>query len=122
MLSRLAIRIKLSSCWIGGANVHVNNDHSLRLASYRGHVGVVDVLLRAGAGVHVDNEGALHLAIYCKHLRVVVKLVGAGADLRVLDKCWIYLFNCNAPANLLKMNRGKVIELLEAEAVKKELV
>ena len=54
----------------------------LALAASRGHLDVVDVLLRAGADARANNSAALALASRRDHFGVVVRLVQAGADVR----------------------------------------
>jgi ankyrin repeat protein len=56
----------------------------LHVAAYRGHLAVVDLLLRRGLDVDVrergDNTYALHWAAAAGHERVVERLIEAGGD------------------------------------------
>ena len=56
----------------------------LHFASHRGHVAVVDVLLRRGLDVNVreqgDNTYAMHWAAAAGHLEIVRRLADAGGD------------------------------------------
>lgn len=63
-----------------GANIHIDNDHSIILASSQGHLEVVKYLVEHGANVHVDDERALKLASGNGHLEVVKYLVERGTN------------------------------------------
>jgi ankyrin repeat protein len=64
-----------------GADVHVENDCSLRWASCCGHDKVVKILLENGADVHADDDKALRLASYYGHDKVIKLLLENGADI-----------------------------------------
>jgi hypothetical protein len=78
-------------------------------------------LLAVGAYVHAYGDEALRLASNNRHIGVVIKLVEAGADLKVLGEYWVNLFDCQAPASLVKMDIRELVELMVAEAIRKEL-
>ena len=44
------------------ANIHANNDYSLRLASQQGHLGIVKFLIQNGANIHSINDYAIRYA------------------------------------------------------------
>jgi ankyrin repeat protein len=54
-----------------GASVHANNDEAIRWASDSGHLSVVELLVKAGANVHANNNEALRWASSSGHLPVV---------------------------------------------------
>jgi len=66
-----------------GADVHGDQDSSLRCAADQGHDLVVDLLLRAGADVHAKSDMALLTAVYNGHIATVKRLLQAGADVTV---------------------------------------
>jgi len=66
-----------------GADVHGDQDSSLRCAADQGHDLVVDLLLRAEADVHAKCDMALLTAVYNGHLATVKRLLQAGADVTV---------------------------------------
>lgn len=105
-----------------GADVHDLNDSALRWASDQGHVEVVDALLKNSADVHARDDEALYWACCNGYVGVAIKLVEAGANLRDLKNYWVKLFGCKAPASLVKMSVGEVVELVIAEAIGCELV
>jgi ankyrin repeat protein len=70
-----------------GADIHVQKDYSLRLASFYGHVEVVRLLLESGADVHADDDYALRLASFYGHVEVVRLLLASGANVHAKDDC-----------------------------------
>lgn len=58
-----------------GADVHTNNDESLRMASNNGHLNVVKYLVENGADVHAENDYSLRWASFYGHLDVVRYLI-----------------------------------------------
>ena len=75
-----AIRLAIQA----GADVHFNDDQALRIASFYGHLPVVEVLVKAGADVHANHDEALRYASSNGHLPVVEVLVKAGANIHPL--------------------------------------
>jgi len=63
-----------------GANVHARNDDALRTAATFGHAEVVRILLAAGANVHAEDDGALYAATTNGHTEVARLLIAAGGD------------------------------------------
>jgi hypothetical protein len=68
-----------------GADVHAWNDEALRLASYYGHVAVVECLLKAGADVHAGEDQALRYASENGHVAAVECLLKAGANVHAQE-------------------------------------
>ena len=54
-----------------GADIHVDDDCALRLASYYGHLEVVKYLVEQGADIHAEDDYALREASTYGHLDVV---------------------------------------------------
>ena len=54
-----------------GANIRVDDDSSLRYASYNGHLDVVKYLVESGADVHVNGDEPLRIATDNGHTEVV---------------------------------------------------
>ena len=63
-----------------GANVHVDNDYTLRRASEYGHTKVVKLLFKHGADVHARDDQALRWTSVNGHAEVVKLLLNNGAD------------------------------------------
>ena len=59
-----------------GVNIHVNNEDSLKLASYHGHLEVVKYLVENGANMHINDDEPLRWAIANGHSDVVKYLSG----------------------------------------------
>ena len=72
------------------AAVDVSGQTALHVASSRGQIGAVDLLLRSGSPRVDDLEGrnALHLAAQYGHADVVRSLIDAGYDPRRPDGTW----------------------------------
>ena len=72
------------------AAVDVSGQTALHVASSRGQIGAVDLLLRSGSPRVDDLEGrnALHLAAQYGHADVVRSLIGAGYDPQRPDGTW----------------------------------
>ena len=68
-----------------GANIHVDNDRALRLASENGHLEVVKYLVKNGADIHADDDAALRWASANGHLEVVSYLIENKADIHARD-------------------------------------
>jgi len=64
-----------------GANIHSSNDYVLCCASYRGHLDVVKCLIEHGADIHARNDLALVWASMSGHIEIVKYLVEQGADI-----------------------------------------
>ncbi len=54
-----------------GADIHIWNDQTLRLASKNGHLDVVKYLVGEGADIHTNDDYPLILARYNGHIKVV---------------------------------------------------
>lgn len=70
----------------------------LMIASEKGFLRIIRVLLRYGAGVSVSTGSgytALHIAIIGKHLAVTKALINAGADLQAKAELFV-----NGPTNI----------------------
>ncbi|MEK0338510.1 MAG: ankyrin repeat domain-containing protein [Nitrosopumilus sp.] len=68
-----------------GANVHIKDDWSLRISSYRGYDNVVKLLLDNGANVHAMSDEALRMASRYGYYDVVEILLKHGANVHVND-------------------------------------
>jgi len=68
-----------------GANVHIGNDWALKEASINGHLEVVRLLIRYGANVHASGDWALKEACTNGHLKVVKFLIKHGADVHAAN-------------------------------------
>ena len=70
----------------GGANIHADDDRTLRSASYNGHLEVVKYLVEQGANIHTRDDYALRHASEQGHLEVVKYLVEyEGANIHARD-------------------------------------
>jgi hypothetical protein len=54
-----------------GADVHARGEEALRVASFDGHLDVVQFLVECGANVHAEDDYALRAASTNGHLEVV---------------------------------------------------
>ncbi len=64
-----------------GADIHAQDDDTLRWASIAGHLEVVKYLVSEGADIHAENDCAARWASVKGHLEVVKFLVLEGADI-----------------------------------------
>jgi len=69
-----------------GADIHANNDSSVRSTSYNGHLDVVAYLVSQGADIHADNDSSVRSASSNGHLDVVAYLVSQGAPITHLPE------------------------------------
>tara|TARA_R110002124_G_scaffold266813_1_gene433808 strand:- start:13818 stop:15764 length:1947 start_codon:yes stop_codon:yes gene_type:complete len=76
---------KISGLINQGADIHANNDDSLRWAAENGHEAVVQMLIDNGADIHANNDMALRLAAQNGHEAVVQILIDNGADIHARD-------------------------------------
>ncbi len=67
-----------------GADIHIDDDEALKLAS-RGHLDVVKYLLEQGADIHIDDDFPLIEASAYGYLEVVKYLVSQGANIHAQD-------------------------------------
>ena len=67
------------------ADVHAKDDEALRCASYHGQLVIVKLLLAHGADVHAKDDDALRWASKKGHLEVVRLLLDHGADVHAKD-------------------------------------
>ena len=63
-----------------GADIHANNDYSLRLSSQLGHKDIVKFLVENGADIHADNDSSLRLSSQYGYFEIVRYLVKKGAS------------------------------------------
>ncbi|KAJ1917810.1 hypothetical protein H4219_003000 [Mycoemilia scoparia] len=63
-----------------GANVHIQNDHPLRLAAWKGHVQTAKVLLDHGGDLHTENDCLIREAASHGHLELVKLFAERGAN------------------------------------------
>ena len=68
-----------------GADIHANDDWSLRVASENGRLEVVKYLVERGADIHARYDWPLRVAIYGKHLEVVKYLIKNGGNIYAMD-------------------------------------
>ena len=81
-----------------GSDVNARDDSnlmSLHMASAKGYLGVVDVLIQRGAEVDVTDKNSnwtpLHFAAWYGHKNVVDSLVKGGCDIKAKDSiCLLY--------------------------------
>ena len=71
------------------ANIHALDDYSLCFASENGHTEVVKVLLENKADIHAEDDETLRYASKNEHTEVVKVLLEAGADINKLDDNFI---------------------------------
>ena len=64
------------------ADIHINNDEPLRLASENGHTEIVKLLLDKGADIHVHAEFSLQVSALNGYIDIVELLLDRGADIR----------------------------------------
>lgn len=62
------------------ANIRVEDDWALRRAACKGHLHVVESLIKAGSDAHAGDDDALRSAAEHGHIQVIERLVAAGAD------------------------------------------
>ena len=70
------------------ADIHANNDESLRLSAENGHIDIVKYLVENGADIHADDDGALRNSACCGHFDIVKYLVENGAEQSKLFEVW----------------------------------
>jgi ankyrin repeat protein len=92
---------------IAGADVHADNDGSLRDAAKSGNVAVVKLLLAAGANIYAMNNFALRWAASKGHTEVVKvlldhSLIHAPYTSRVIQE--VLNFNLNSDIRELLQN------------------
>jgi ankyrin repeat protein len=68
-----------------GADVHVENDDALRLASQEGHLEMVRLLLEKGVNVNAKYGHALRAASAAGHLEIVKLLIENGAKVNAKE-------------------------------------
>lgn len=68
-----------------GADIHSLKDYSLREASRNDHLEIVRFLLKAGANVHAEEDDAVRKASSRGHLEIVKLLIKHGANIHVLN-------------------------------------
>eukprot|EP00935_MAST-01C_sp_MAST-1C-sp1_P001197 g1197.t1 len=110
---------KLSELLASGAGKNINKQDDMKqtplhMASDRGHLEAVKVLMAHGANLDVQDEDGLsplHTAVMCEHEDIVRVLVEGGADLDLLD------VDGSSPAALA--DPGPIKELLEAAAAER---
>ena len=83
--SRMGFLLGVKKALEIGADVHGNNDFALQMASYHGHLPVIEFLLKHGANVHVDNDWVLRYASSLGHLDIVEILLKYGANSHIND-------------------------------------
>ena len=64
-----------------GANIHVDNDHTLRWASYVGRTEIVKLLLEYKADIHAVSDDALRAASLEGHTEIVKLLLQYNANI-----------------------------------------
>ena len=116
-----------------GADIHTNNNESLRVAVNNNHLEVVKYLVAKGADIHFENNWILRIASERGHLGVVKYLVEKGADIHTnndeflrlaaknnhLEILQYFLYDCKIKVNkedkdwLLKNKQEKILELVE---------
>lgn len=64
-----------------GADIHAEDDDSLRRASKNGHFEIVKLLLENGVNIHAGKDSALYVSCVNGHTDIVKLLVEKGADI-----------------------------------------
>ena len=85
-----------------GADIHANNDYTLRISSRFGYLNIIKYLIEKGADIHVNNNYSLRIAFQNEHLDVIKYLIEKGADINSL----------NDQNVLLKLLNSKLIEYI----------
>jgi len=86
-----------------GADVHADNDYTLRRASLYGHLEVVKVLLENGADVHAENDEALQWASEYGRLEVVKVLLENDADVHANNDYALRWASLNGHVEVVKL-------------------
>jgi len=63
------------------ADIHANTDEAVRYASERGHYNVVKLLIENGADIHANTDEAVRTASMYGHYKTVKLLIENGADI-----------------------------------------
>jgi hypothetical protein len=75
------------NCINNGADIHIDRDYPLRMASMNGHLKIVQILLQASKGPRsFDFVWALEWSAKNGHLDIVKELLKFGAPKRILNK------------------------------------
>jgi ankyrin repeat protein len=85
-----------------GADIHYNDDLSLRLACQNEHTNIVQYLIEMGANIHVNNEESLLTAALRGYMDIVRILVETGADIHVNDDAPLRICFCAKFLNMEK--------------------
>jgi len=79
---RRKIGVKVIKSLIGeGADIHIDDELTLKWASENGHFETAKLLLKHGANVNANNEWALRCASINGHLKIVKLLIKNGSDI-----------------------------------------
>ena len=70
-----------------GADIHIDEDKSLKTAAYNGNYEAVKFLIKLGAKVCVDNNAPLKYAVEHGYLEIVKYLINKGANITSCDYC-----------------------------------
>lgn len=76
----------VTDCLKRGADIHCEEDFSLRCAVYLGYTDITELLLKNGANVHVGGDEPLFIALKARDNELIDMLLSKGASLQaVLD-------------------------------------
>ena len=94
-----------------GADIHYDDEAALRHASENGHLEVVRCLLESGANIHAENDYAFRFASYNGNLEIVKFLLESGANVHAVDD---YSLKENSSLRWARENgHTEVVEFLE---------
>ena len=82
-----------------GANIHTDNDLSLKKACEKGKFKIVKFLVENGANIHVNDDYALKISCTKGYIKIVKFLIENGANIYVRDDCIIKNVSIKADKN-----------------------
>lgn len=74
----------VTDCLKRGADIHSEEDFSLRCAVYLGYMDIAELLLKNGANVHVGGDEPLFIALKARDNELIEMLLSKGASLQAV--------------------------------------